>query len=95
MQISEEQYNQLPERLQKHFARGNTHATVKPLKLLTYLVKLVKMPEYNLILDPFVGSGTTLLACIKLGVSCIGIEQDEATCEIAAKRCSAIASEAL
>ena len=29
------------------------------------------------------------------GVSCIGIEQDEATCEIAAKRCSAIASEAL
>ena len=68
----------------------NTHPTVKPLALMEYLVKLVKMPEYNLILDPFMGSGTTLLACIKLGVSCIGIEQDEATCEIAAKRCSAI-----
>ena len=65
----------------------NSHATVKPLTLMEYLCKLVKMPEYNLILDPFVGSGTTLLACIRLGIPCIGIDSDEKACEIAAKRC--------
>jgi len=66
----------------------NNHPTVKPLALMEYLVKLVKMPEYNLILDPFCGSGTTLLACIKLGIPCIGIDSDEQSCEIAARRCS-------
>jgi DNA modification methylase len=68
--------------------RGNTHPTVKPLALMEYLCKLVKMPEYNLILDPFVGSGTTLLACIRLGIPCVGIDSDEKACEIAAKRCN-------
>jgi hypothetical protein len=68
--------------------RHNSHPTVKPLALMEYLVKLVKMPEYNLILDPFCGSGTTLLACIKLGIPCIGIDSDEQACEIAARRCS-------
>jgi site-specific DNA-methyltransferase (adenine-specific) len=50
---------------------ANSHPTVKPLALMEYLVKLVKMPSYNLILDPFMGSGTTLLACAKLGIPCI------------------------
>jgi len=67
---------------------GCVHPTVKPLALMTYLCKLVKMPEYNLILDPFCGSGTTLLACRKLGIPCIGIDSDEKSCEIAAKRLS-------
>ena len=65
----------------------NNHPTVKPLALMEYLVKLVKMPEYNLIIDPFCGSGTTLLACIRLGIPCIGIDSDEKSCEIATKRC--------
>jgi len=68
--------------------RPNNHPTVKPLALMEYLCKLVKMPEYNLILDPFCGSGTTLLACTKLGIPCIGIDSDEQSCEIAARRCS-------
>lgn len=67
----------------------NNHPTVKPLALMEYLCKLVKYPEYNLILDPFMGSGTTLLACIRLGIPCIGIELDEHSCEIAVKRCEA------
>ncbi len=66
----------------------NNHPTVKPLALMEYLVKLVKMPQYNLVLDPFCGSGTTLLACINLRIPCIGIDSDEKFCEIAAKRCS-------
>ena len=65
----------------------NNHPTVKPLALMTYLVKLVKMPEYNLVIDPFCGSGTTLLACIRLGIPCIGIDDDEQSCKIAAHRC--------
>jgi DNA modification methylase len=64
----------------------NNHPTVKPLALMEYLCKLVKMPEYNLIIDPFMGSGTTLLACINLGIPCIGIDNDEKSCEIAVKR---------
>ncbi len=67
---------------------NNNHPTVKPLALMEYLVKLIKMPEYNLVIDPFMGSGTTLLACIRLGIPCIGIDNDEHTCEIAARRCS-------
>lgn len=76
-----------PERVH-NAVKGNAHPTVKPLALMEYLVKLVKMPEYNLIVDPFMGSGTTLLACIRLGIPCIGIDNDEKSCEIAAKRCS-------
>lgn len=68
---------------------GNSHATVKPLSLMEYLCKLVRMPEHNLILDPFMGSGTTLLACGNLGIKSIGIDSDEKSCEIAKQRCIA------
>ena len=66
--------------------KGNPHPTVKPLKLMEYLVKLVKQPSRNLILDPFAGSGSILIACQMLGIPCIGIELSEEYCEIAAKR---------
>ena len=65
---------------------ANNHPTVKPLALMEYLCKLVKMPEYNLIIDPFMGSGTTLIACSKLGIPCIGIDSDEQSCELATIR---------
>jgi len=64
----------------------NRHPTVKPLALMEYLCQLVKMPEYNLIIDPFMGSGTTLLACSKLGIPCIGIDSDKQSCELATLR---------
>ena len=60
----------------------NTHPTVKPLKLMEYLLKLISPPKDAIILDPFAGSGTTLLAAKNLGISCIGIEKEEAYCEI-------------
>ena len=66
----------------------NDHPTVKPLALMEYLVKLVTMPERNLILDPFMGSGTTLRAAKDLQRKAIGIEIEERYCEIAAKRMS-------
>ena len=60
----------------------NNHPTVKPLKLMEYLLKLISPPKDAIILDPFAGSGTTLLAAKNLGISCIGIEKEEAYCEI-------------
>jgi len=69
---------------------GNDHPTVKPLALMRHLLTLVTMPERNLILDPFCGSGSTGVACKELGLSCILIDEDEHACEIAAARMSAI-----
>jgi len=60
----------------------NNHPTVKPLALMRYLLTLVTMPERNLILDPFAGSGTTGVACAALGLDCILIEKDPHHCDI-------------
>lgn len=59
------------------------HPTEKPLKLMKHLVS--KCPD-GTILDPFMGSGTTLRAAKDLGRQAIGIEIEERYCEIAAKR---------
>jgi site-specific DNA-methyltransferase (adenine-specific) len=66
---------------------GNDHPTVKPLKLMEWLIKL---SGGQLILDPFMGSGTTLVAAKRLVRKAIGIELDEHSCEIAAKRCQSM-----
>lgn len=55
----------------------NNHLTVKPVDLMRYCLKLIQMPnDDQVILDPFCGSGTTLVACQQLGLSYIGIDMD-------------------
>jgi hypothetical protein len=54
---------------------GVAHATVKPLTLMRWLVRLVTPPG-GTILDPFAGSGTTVEAAIQEGFAVIGIERD-------------------
>ena len=54
---------------------GNAHPTVKPIKLMEYLIKLVT-PSLGKVLDPFAGSGTTLIAAIKNDYAFIGIERE-------------------
>ena len=70
---------------------GNDHPTVKPLDLMKYLLTLLSTPDGGVILDPFAGSGTTLLAAQQLGRRCIGIELTEHNCEIAMSRLRKIA----
>ncbi len=89
MQISQEQYNKLPERLQKHFNHGNFHCTLKPIALMEYLIKMVT-PKGGIVLDPFMGSGSTGIACKKLGREFIGIEKENDYCKIAEARIGAV-----
>lgn len=63
----------------------NFHPTVKPVKLMQYLVRLVTPPK-GIVLDPFCGSGTTGIACKLEGFEFVGIEQDAEYSKIAEAR---------
>ena len=67
--------------------RQNFHPTVKPLKLMSYLITLGSR-EGDLILDPFIGSGTTAIACKMLNRNFIGFEIDPEYVTIANARLS-------
>ena len=75
----------------KERGEGNNHPTVKPLKLLEYLVNLASK-EFALVLDPFAGSGTTGVACRNLNRNFIGINKNADYCKIAESRLSHLAS---
>ena len=65
----------------------NGHPCPKPYKAWKWLVNRVALPGET-VLDPFCGSGTTLIAAKSLGMKAIGIEIEEKYCEIAVKRLS-------
>lgn len=66
-------------------ARGGEHPTEKPLGLIRRLVSLFSTPG-GVVLDPFMGSGTTLRAAKDEGRKAIGIEREERYCELAARK---------
>lgn len=64
---------------------GNHHPTVKPTDLMAYLVRML-CPPGGIVLDPFMGSGSTGKACIREGFRFIGIEREAEYMEIARAR---------
>jgi DNA modification methylase len=63
----------------------NNHPTVKPIALMEYLIKMVT-PKGGIVLDPFAGSGSTLVAAKQNGFQYVGIELDKDYCIIAESR---------
>ena len=69
----------------KVFAGSMTHPTEKPVDICVMVIRKFS-DQGNIVLDPFMGSGTTLRAAKDLGRKAIGIEIEERYAEIAAKR---------
>lgn len=67
-------------------AYRNSHPTVKPLALMRYLCRLTKTPTGGVVLDPFMGSGSTGCAAVLEGRDFIGIEMDAQWVEVAKRR---------
>ncbi len=65
--------------------RYNGHLTVKPVPLIEHLIRLFSSPD-QVVLDPFLGSGTTAVACRNTDRRCVGIEIRQDYLEIARKR---------
>jgi DNA modification methylase len=62
------------------------HPTQKPLRVMRWALSF--FPEAKSVIDPYCGSGTTLIAAKNLGIPAIGIEIEERFCELSAKRLS-------
>ncbi len=69
----------------KQSSLANTHPTVKPTDLMHYLIRMVT-PTNGIVLDPFMGSGSTGKAAIRYGYDFIGIEMEDASFEVAKAR---------
>jgi len=63
----------------------NIHPTVKPIQLFSYLVTLGSRKD-DVVLDPFMGSGTTPISCVTLDRKYVGIEREKEYFEIAKSR---------
>src|SRR3989339_538791 len=78
----------LPKPTKKEKGDYNDHKTVKPLAICEYLIKLSAFSKDAVVLDPFVGSGTTAVAAKKLGKNYIGIDANEKYVKISERRLS-------
>lgn len=64
---------------------ARVHPTQKPLAVMAWAISLCPVRPTS-VLDPFMGSGTTLRACKDLGIRAVGIEREEKYCRIAVER---------
>ncbi|MFH1260165.1 MAG: site-specific DNA-methyltransferase [Elusimicrobiota bacterium] len=76
----------LPKPSKKEKAEYNDHNTVKPVAICEYLIKLSTFSKNAVVLDPFIGSGTTAVAAKRLGKNYIGIDANEKYVKIAERR---------
>ena len=77
-----------PKVSKKERGLGNNHPTVKPIDLMAYLIRLVTK-KGGTVLDPFNGSGSTGLACVKEGMDYVGIDLSQDYIDISTKRIEA------
>lgn len=66
-------------------AAEREHQTQKPVSLLSQLIEVVSAPR-GVVLDPFMGSGSTGVACVETGRAFVGVERDENHFDIACRR---------
>ena len=66
--------------------KATGHPAEKPVELVQWIIETSARPIGSLVVDPFLGSGTTAIAAKKSGMRFVGIEADERYCEMAAKR---------
>lgn len=64
---------------------GKAHPTSKPIALMVYLIRLIT-PKGGIVLDPFLGGGSTALACMQLGYDFVGIEKEQEYYDLAMNR---------
>jgi DNA modification methylase len=69
----------------RYLPQKNNHPTVKPIQLFSYLVTLGSRKD-DVVLDPFMGSGTTPISCVTLDRKYLGIEREKDYFEIAEAR---------
>lgn len=62
------------------------HPTQKPLSLMRWCLDLMKVTPDDVVLDPYMGSGTTLVACVERGIRCVGIERSASYFQTALQR---------
>lgn len=66
--------------------KGSIHPTQKPVEIMDFSIKYLKVPEKGAVLDLFAGSGTTAIACEKNKMRCYLMEQDAGYCDAIVKR---------
>ena len=86
VQPDHQKYFYAPRASRKEKGDYNNHPTVKPISLMSYLVRIYA-PENSTLIDPFCGSGTTGVACIREKRDFVGIDMSEEYVEISNKRC--------
>lgn len=83
-----------PKTSKKERGADNNHPTVKPIDLMAYLCRLVTPPG-GVVLDPFMGSGSTGLAALREGFRFVGIEREATYMAIAQARLHSVLSDEL
>jgi site-specific DNA-methyltransferase (adenine-specific) len=73
-----------PDKLKVNYKKKSLHPTQKPLEVMNWCLSF--FPDSKIVLDPFMGSGSTGIACKHLGIKFIGIEKDQKYYEIAKNR---------
>ena len=70
--------------------QNKVHPTMKPLKLMEFCLDYAKIEKHHKVFDPFMGSGTTAVACKSLGLAWCGCELEKDYVDIANKRLEAV-----